>query len=56
MTRAKDRLILTDCDRRNGRALLGTSFLDEMGVFASEHPQKEVADSFERNPSFEESW
>jgi DNA helicase-2/ATP-dependent DNA helicase PcrA len=34
MTRAKDRLTLTCCRERNGRAVGGTRFLEEMGLVA----------------------
>src|SRR6266545_4000462 len=34
MTRARDRLILTRCERRSGRDAGGSMFLDEMGLIA----------------------
>jgi DNA helicase-2/ATP-dependent DNA helicase PcrA len=36
MTRAKDRLVLTRVERRNGREAGGNRFLDEMGLAATE--------------------
>jgi DNA polymerase III epsilon subunit family exonuclease len=36
MTRAKDRLFLTYCKKRNNRDLQGTTFLEEMGLVAQE--------------------
>jgi superfamily I DNA/RNA helicase len=36
MTRAKDRLVLTHAEERNGRPGGGHRFLDEMGIAARE--------------------
>ena len=36
MTRAKDRLVLTHVEERNGRPSEGHRFLDEMGIVPSQ--------------------